>query len=125
MNMVDSSGWVEYLTNGKNADFYSTPIRDTTHLVVPTISIYEIFIKFLQQGRESDALKVVSIMSQGTVLDLTISIAINAAKLSYDHKIPMVDAMILASARAESAILWTQDEHLRDFPDVKFISKSG
>jgi predicted nucleic acid-binding protein len=125
MNVVDSSGWIEYLTDGTNADFFTTPIRDKVHLVVPTISIYEVFKKFLQQSSESDALKVVGIMSQGIVLDLTTSTAVHAAKLSHDHKISVADALMLASARAENATLWTQDEHLRGFPDVKFVAKIG
>lgn len=85
MNIVDSSGWLEYFADGPNASFFSRPLERTADLVVPTITIYEVFKVVLRQCNESDALQSVALMQQGSVVDLTSNIAILAAKMSIDH----------------------------------------
>ena len=123
MNIVDSSGWLEYFANGKNAGNYEPIITSLDHLIVPTITLYEVFKKVLQQRDETQALIAIALMQQGNVVELTNSIAINAAKMSVKHKLPMADSIILATARQYNATLWTQDEDFENIEGVKYIKK--
>jgi predicted nucleic acid-binding protein len=122
MNIVDSSGWLEYFASGPNAEFFSDPIEDTEGLLVPTISLYEVFKRILQQRGETEALKAVAFMQSGVILELTSTIALHAANISNDLKIPMADSVMLASARENDAILWTQDGDFEGLEGVRYIS---
>jgi predicted nucleic acid-binding protein len=124
MNVVDSSGWLEYVSNGTNASFFAPVITDSANLIVPSISIYAVFKRMLQQRGEAVALQVVHLMSQGRVVDLDQALAIGAAKTSAALKIPIADSIILATARAHGATLWTQDVDLAGQPDVQYVSKN-
>lgn len=123
MNLVDSSGWLEYFADGPNADFFAPAIQKTAELIVPSISLYEVFKRILQQKDESQALRGVAYMEQGTIVELDASIALSAARLSLDLKLPMADSIILATARAYGAILWTQDDDFRDLEGVRYRAK--
>ncbi len=123
MNVVDSSGWLEYFADGPNADFFAAAIENTEELVVPSISIYEVFKRVLQQRDEEAALQVVALMAQGQVVELDQTLALSAAKISHDLKIPMADSIILATARAHKAILWTQDIDLAGGENVQYVAK--
>jgi len=123
MNLVDSSGWLEYLADSENSDFFASALENTADLIVSTINLYEVFKKILQQNDETNALQAVSLMQQGTIVEVDSSIALNAAKISYDLKLPMADSLILATARMHNAILWTQDSDFENIPNVKFIKK--
>ncbi len=123
MNIIDSSGWLEYFADGPNASFFSRPLQKTSELVVPTITLYEVFKAVLRQRNESDALQAVALMQQGSVVDLTSGIAILAAKLSTELRLPMADSIILASARTYGAVVWTQDSDFRDIDGVEYIAK--
>ena len=122
MNIVDSSGWLAYFASGPNADFFSEPIEETAELLVPTISLYEVFKRILQQRSETEALKAVAFMQSGAILDLTSTIALHAANISNDLKIPMADSVMLASARENDAILWTQDGDFEGLDGVLYIA---
>ncbi|OHB82642.1 MAG: twitching motility protein PilT, partial [Planctomycetes bacterium RBG_19FT_COMBO_48_8] len=108
MNLVDSSGWLEYFADGRNARFFAPALEDTENLIVSTINIYEVFKRVLQQRGEDAALQAVALMHQAGVVDVTSPIAMDAVKLSTDLKLPMADSLILATARSCGAILWTQ-----------------
>lgn len=123
MNVVDSSGWLEYLADTPNAEFFAPAIEEVENLVVPVITLYEVFKRVYQQRGEDDALKAVALMMQGRVIDLDAEIALSAAKLSQDLSIPLADSLILATARAYQAALWTQDEHFKGIAEVKYIAK--
>ncbi len=123
MNLVDPSGWLEYFADGPNAGFFAEAIEKPDELVVPTISLYEVFKRILQQRSESEALRAIASMQQGEVVDLTATLALSAANISYSLKIPMADSVVLAIARAFQAVLWTQDEHFKDFEEVQYIEK--
>ncbi|MCU0247354.1 MAG: type II toxin-antitoxin system VapC family toxin, partial [Bryobacter sp.] len=109
MNVVDSSGWLEYLADGPNADFFAKAIEKPAELAVPTVSLYEVFKRVFQQRGEGDALQAVALMRQGRVMELSEPLALAAARLSAETGLPMADSIILATARACSATLWTQD----------------
>jgi predicted nucleic acid-binding protein len=123
MNVVDSSGWLEYFTDGPNAGAYRSAIKDEGNLIVPTICLYEVFKITLARAGEPEALNVAGLMSFGQIVDLDREIALAAGQISCKEKLPMADSIIYATAQARDAVLWTQDEHLNDLPGVKFIKK--
>lgn len=123
MNVVDSSAWLEYFAAGPNADFFAAAIEATTELLVPAVSLYEIFKRVMQQRGEGDALQAVALMQQGRVIDLTPSLALSAARLSIEHRLPVADSMMLASAKAYGATLWTQDSDFEGIPAVQYKPK--
>ena len=123
MNVVDSSGWLEYFSDGKNASRFAAPLKDPESLVVPTVSIYEVFKVLLREAGEEAALQAVAAMQRGHVAELTSQIAVAAAMLSCEYSIPMADSIILATARVHEAVVWTQDADFKGFDNVKFFSK--
>jgi len=123
MNIVDSSGWLEYFAGGPNAKFFSKAIETNSDLIVPTLSLYEVFKRILQQRSEGEALQAVAVMHQGRVVELTAPIALSAARISTDSRLPMADSIMLATARSFDATLWTQDADFQDLPGVQFMAK--
>ena len=123
MNVVDSCGWLEYFSDGSNADKFAEPIKEVSTLIVPTLSLYEVFKVALRERGEDAALQVVATMKQGQIVDLNSNLAIQAAKISFDLKIPMADAIILTTARAYQATVWTQDDDFDGISGVKYFSK--
>jgi toxin FitB len=123
MNLVDSSGWLEYFADGLNAKFFATPLKKIDELVVPTISIYEVFKSVIRQRGDSAGLQAVAVMKQGQVIDLTTDISMIAAKLSLTHNIPMADSIILATGRFHQATVWTQDADFKGLEGVEYIRK--
>ena len=123
MNVVDSSGWLEYFAGGKNAAAFAPIIQATGELVVPTICLYEVFKRLLVLRGEEAALQASGIMSLGILADLTREIAVEAARISYESKLAMADSFILATARAHHATLWTQDVDFRDMDGVRYFEK--
>lgn len=120
MNVVDSCGWLEYFSDGPNANFFAPAIEDTETLVVPSLTIFEVFKRILQQRNEADALRAIGLMRQGRSIDLNDSLALSAARLSVDLKLPLADSVILATARQQGAALWTQDEHFKGLDGVRY-----
>ncbi len=124
MNIVDSCGWLEYFANAANADFFAPSIEDTGNLFVPSLTLFEVFKRVLQQRNEADALRAVALMKRGQVVELSEPMAIGAARLSLELKLPMADSIILQTARSMNATLWTQDAHFENIKDVQFIKKA-
>jgi predicted nucleic acid-binding protein len=121
MNIVDSSGWLEYFADGQNAEFFAPVIENSEELLVPVICIYEVFKRILQQQDLGAAETRIADLYKGTIIDLTGSLAISAAVLSNQLKLPMADSFILAAARENGATLWTQDEHFKEIEGVRYI----
>lgn len=122
MNVVDSCGWLEFLAAGPNADFFASPLSDITTLLVPSISVYEVFKRVLIQRGEGDALQAVALMQQGRLLELDSGAAVSAARLSAELSLPMADAIMLSAARANDATLWTQDAHFDGIEGVRYTA---
>jgi len=120
VNLVDSSAWLEYFADGPNASFFEPPVTRKAELIVPTIVIYEVCKRVLQQRSEEEALHAVSILHSGTIVPLSAELAVRAASLSYELKLPMADSVILATAQLHDAVVWTQDTDFRGLPNVKF-----
>lgn len=123
MNVVDSSGWLEYFANGPNASVFAVPIEDTDRLIVPSISLVEVFRRLYQQRDETTALQAISSMRQGRVVDLDFTLAASAGKLGVDQKLPLADSIILTTARAFGATLWTQDADFDGIAGVRYFPK--
>jgi predicted nucleic acid-binding protein len=125
MNVVDSSAWLEYFASGPNADFFAKPIEKVDELLVPSLNLYEVFKRVLQQRDQDLALQVVAVMQQGTVVNLDSEIALSAARISLENQLPMADSVILATARAHGAILWTQDADFQGLPNVQYRKRKS
>lgn len=123
MNLVDSSGWLEYLADAGNAEFFAPAVEDTENLIVSTVNLYEVFKRVLQQRGQDAALQAVSLMQQGRIIDVTADLALTAARLSAELKLPMADSLILATAKAHDVTLWTQDSDFQGFANVKFVKR--
>ena len=95
MNVVDSSGWLEYFADGPNADFFAAPVEASAELLIPTVSLYEVFKRVLQQWGENAALQAIALMQQGTVIELTATLALQAARISLSEKLPVEQALDL------------------------------
>jgi predicted nucleic acid-binding protein len=125
MNLVDSSGWLEYFADGPNAKVFSRPLQDPEDLIVPTVCLYEVFKVVLRQREQSAALQAVALMRQGRIVELSERIALLAAELSLDHKLPMADSVILATARVHAARIWTQDANLTGIEGVTVVGNTS
>lgn len=125
MNVVDSSGWLEYFAAGPNSDFFAPAIEATEELIVPALSLYEVFKRVLQQRGENNALQAVALMQQGEVIQLSASLALTAARISLEHRLPMADSIIFTTAKAHDAILWTQDADFKGLEDVKYRARKS
>ena len=123
MNIVDSSGWLAYFADEPNAEHFLAPLTETASLIVPTITIYEVFKVALRESGEHEALQAAVAMRRGTVVDLTAKLAIAASRLSLEHNLPMADSIILATAREVDATIWTQDSDFKNMAAVKYFPK--
>jgi predicted nucleic acid-binding protein len=124
MNVVDSSCWLEYFAGTEVGESVSKAIEDLDRLVVPTITIYEVFKKLLIELDDDKALFAVAHMRQGMVVDLDAGLALASAQLSREYRLPMADSIIYATCRKYNAVLWTQDSHFKGLASVKYFEKN-
>ncbi|MDH5760984.1 MAG: type II toxin-antitoxin system VapC family toxin [Gemmatimonadota bacterium] len=125
MNVVDSSGWIEYLVSGPNASFFETPLSSTEDLLVPSISIFEVYRYVLREEGREKALTVAASMRQSRVIPLDENLAVEAAEVGASYGLPMADSIIYAVTLAHDATLWTQDVDFEALDYVKYKSKRG
>jgi predicted nucleic acid-binding protein len=123
MNLVDSCGWLEYFADGPNADFYAPALEDPGSLLIPTICLLEVFKRVLQQRGEDAALQAAAAMHQGLVVPLDAGLALNAARIGHDLKLPLANSVILATARAYQGVIWTQDAHFKGLEGIRYTEK--
>ena len=123
MNLVDSSVWLEYLASGPQADEFAAVVERVARVLVPTIVLLEVTRKVMQQRDEDAALQVAALLSQATVVPLDSAIALSAAQLGVQHRLPLADSIIYATARQHGATLWTMDAHFESLPGVRFVAK--
>jgi len=123
MNVVDSSAWLSYLAGDKNARLFANSIETLEKLLVPSITITEVFKSVLRQRNEESALEVVAHMEQGTVITLDGGLAVNAAVFGIEYKLPLADSIIYATAKKYDAVVWTQDKDFKGLENVKFYPK--
>ena len=123
MNIVDSSGWLAFFADEPNAKHFLLPLKDTASLVVPAVTIYEVFKVVFRESSENKALQVAVAMQKGKVIDLTAKLAIDASKLSLQNGLPMADSIILATAQVFNATIWTQDSDFKNISGVNYFPK--
>jgi len=123
VNVVDSSGWIEYLSGGPNADFFREPIEREEDLIVPTLGLFEVYRHLLRHVGRDQALRVVGAMRRGTVVGLDDHLALDAAELSVSARLPLADSIMLATARAHGAEFWTQDRDFEEMEGVRYASR--
>jgi len=120
MNLVDTSGWIEYFFGGRNASFFAEPVENIDELIVPVVCLYEVFKKVNRVADEARALRVVAHMKQGRVVELGEEVALQAALISLRHNLPMADSFIYATGQMEGAEIWTQDSDFEGLPGVRY-----
>ncbi len=123
MNVVDSSAWLSYFAGDNNADIFAGPIENIEKLLVPSITITEVFKCILRQCDEDMALEAIAHMEQGQVISLDGHIAVNAAYYGHRYKLPLADSIIYATARKFDAVIWTQDADFETLERVKYFPK--
>ena len=123
MNVVDSSAWLSYFAGDANAEVFAGPIEDIEKLIIPSITITEVFKCILRQRGEDMALQAIAHMNQGRVVSLDSSLAIDAAKYGIDYKLPLDDSIIYATGQKYSALIWTQDVDFKSLYGVKYYPK--
>ena len=111
MNVVDSSAWLAYFAGSDDARHFAAAIEDSDRLITPSLCIFEVFKKVLLERSEHEALHAAAAMQMGSVIDLDLRIAMEAARLGIEHHLPLADSVILATARHHRATLWTQNGH--------------
>lgn len=120
MNVVDSSAWLEYFADGPNAAEFAEPIAEIERLVVPSVTLFEVFKRIRLQRDPGAALYAVAQMRRGRVVDLDGDLAVAAAALSAELGLPLADSVILATSRQEDAVLWTQDADFEGMDGVEY-----
>jgi len=123
MNVVDSSGWIEYFIDTASADNFAQAIEKTTSLIVPALSFFEVH-RYL--SRNTDAVRrdeCLDVMRRGTVVELTMARAIAASDIAQKHRLAMADAVMYSIAQEFNATFWTQDVDYKDLPGVSFHTK--
>lgn len=123
LNVVDSCGWLEYFADGQNADFFAPAIEDLERLVVPTLTLFEVFKRVLQQRTEDDALRAIALMRRGQLVALSDTLAVGAAQLSVQLRLPLADSIILHTATEHGATLWTQEADFAAVPGVRYRAR--
>jgi predicted nucleic acid-binding protein len=122
-NIVDSSAWLSYFADDANAKVFAKAIENIEQLLVPSITLTEVFKIIARQSGEEKALQAIAHMEQGKVISLDQSLAVDAAKLGIDHKLPLADSIIYATGQKYDAIIWTQDDNIKELEGVEYYSK--
>jgi len=123
MNVIDSSFWLEYFAGTDAGNIVSELIENVEELVIPTITIYEVFKKLLYERNEGDALMAIAHMKQGNIINLTEELSLSAAKISKNFNLPMADSIIYATNLKYNCVLWTQDQHFINLKSVNYFKK--
>lgn len=122
-NVVDTSGWIEYFFEEKNASYYAEPIEDIKKLIVPVVCLYEVFKKIYTVADETRAFQAIAQMKQGEIVEISEEIALKAALMSVKHKLPMADSLIYATGHVKQAVIWTQDIDFKGLSGVQYKEK--
>ena len=123
LTVVDSSGWIEFFTDGPQANDFAPAIEAPPQLIVPSLSLLEVFKWVLREHGESAAIQATALMQRGQVVELNTQLALEAAQLGLAHHLPMADSVILATARRHKARLLTLDSDFAELRDVVWIPK--
>ncbi len=125
MNVIDSSGWLDCFGDGPDAAYFASPLAKADELIVPAISVFEVFKRVPQQRDEASALQAAALVQQRRTVALDTALAMAAAKLSVEFRLPMAGSIILATARQFNAVPWTQDADFEKLPDVCCVAAAS
>jgi predicted nucleic acid-binding protein len=125
MILVDSSGWIDFFTDGGNAAKYGSYLEKLSEVVTPTIVLYEVYKLVKRERTEEEALLAAAQIQKTRIVPLSDSLALAAADVSLEFRLAMADSIVYATARAEDAELVTSDSDLRNLPGVTFLPKAG
>lgn len=123
MNVVDSSAWLEYFAAGPLAGRFAAAILAEEELLVPSIVLLEVTRRVMQQRGEDAALQAAALLHQGLVVPLDSGLALSAAKVGLEHKLPLADSVIFATAQQFDATIWTMDADFEGLPRVHYYPK--
>jgi predicted nucleic acid-binding protein len=123
--LVDSSGWIEFFTEGPNARRYGRYLEKASDLVTPSIVLYEVYKLIKRERTEEEALLAAAQIQKTRVVPLSDSLALAAADVSLERRLAMADAIVYATAQAEGAELVTGDRDLRGLPGVTYLPKTA
>lgn len=119
--LLDSSGWIEFVTDGPLAERYAGYLISRYQLITPTIVLYEVYKKIKRERREETALLFAGRLNATEVIQLAESIALLAADMSLRHGLAMADAIVYARAKDQQAEVVTGDADLKDLPGVVYV----
>jgi len=123
-HIIDSSGWIEYFIGGPHRVHFRPFIHNTEDLIVPSVTLFEVFKRFLVVADETQAIEATNQMRKGKVIELNEYLAVWAAKLSEDLKLPMADSIILATAYSTGATVYTMDSNFEGIEGVNYVAKT-
>lgn len=123
MNLVDSSGWLAYFAGELEAEHFHRPLSNPSSLVIPTVTIHEVYKVVRRETSDSLAIQAVAAMQRGRLVELTPVLAIAAAKMSLEYNLPMAGSIVLATAREHEALIWTLDPHFRKISGARYFPK--
>ena len=123
MNVVDSSGWIEFFQAGLNGPVFKPVIEDRHHLLVPTIALFEVHKVLSRSLGDALVTQCLDVMRLGRVLDVTDAHAIAASKVARRHGLAMADALMYSMAQEKGAIFWTQDVDYNGLSGVQYFAK--
>jgi predicted nucleic acid-binding protein len=123
MNVVDSSGWVEYLQDSPRADLFALAIEQRDRLIVPVIALHEVHKILSRKLPEIAVQQALDVMRLGRVVELTDRRAIAASVIAIKHKLAMADAVMYSIALEHKATFWTQDVDYQGLPEVQYFDK--
>ncbi len=123
MNVVDSSGWIEYLFERPNERFFAAAIHDTSKLLVPTVCLIEVIRYVTRAASRNAAQEAAAQMQRASVVSFDEDLAHLAARFGLKHKLPLADAIVYATSQAHNATLYTQDDDFSKLPGVRYVRK--
>ncbi len=123
MILVDTCGWIEWLTDGILANKYKPYMQDVESIIVPTSVQFELYKWASKVKNKQEALKVIALTEQGKVIPLTTSLSLLSGDLAQEYKLSFADAIIYATAQNEQAEIITSDDHFLNLPGVVYFKK--
>jgi predicted nucleic acid-binding protein len=123
MNVIDSSAWLSYFAGDDNAINFADAIEDNENLIVPSITLTEVFKVVCRQSDENNALIVIAHMQQGNVIALDEELSLSAGRFGLKYKLPLADSIIYATAYKHNAEIWTQDADFKNLAKVNYFTK--
>jgi len=123
VNVVDSSAWLEFFAGSANGRLFRPIILDIDRLLVPTIVVLEVLRNAYRQRGVGGAEEMEAALVRGSVVPLSPALSMLAARLGVEHRLPLADSIVYATAVAHDAEVWTQDRDFEGLAGVHFFPK--